>query len=293
MKKNIMILGVITLCLITFALLYRNNNQSLTKPQIISTIYPWHDAAEHITQGIAESGVIVPAGVEPHEYEPSALDVIKATQADLFIYNGGAIDTWAEKIAAERMQKGRRSFRAMDYVSKTKDPHIWLNPAFFLNVSRALGNTITILYPKQYNSILTNETNYFSRIEKLDSEYHLKLQSCTQNTIAVSHDAFRHMAQQYHFETVALSGISPEEEPSIKRLREVSKIVQEKKIRYIFFETLVSPKLANSIAAESNAVTLVLNPLEGLTSQQLKEGASYESVMKDNLKQLQIALECN
>jgi zinc transport system substrate-binding protein len=293
MKKIYMILGFIVACLIILSLLYRNRNQSLTKPQIISTIYPWHDAAQHIVRGIAESGVIVPAGVEPHEYEPSALDVINATQADLFIYNGGVIDAWSEKIVAERTQKGKKSFRALDYVSQTKDPHIWLNPAFFLNVSRALGNTITTLYPKEYNSVLKNETNYFSRIEKLDSEYNLTLQSCKKNTIAVSHDAFRHMAKQYNFETVAISGISPEEEPSIKRLREVSEIIKEKKIRYIFFETLVSSKLADSIAAESNASTLVLNPLEGLTTQQLKEGASYESVMKDNLKQLQIALECN
>jgi len=293
MKKTVIGIGVLAVCIVLGVFIYnRTTKRGLAKPLIVSTIYPWYDAASHISAKIAEVQVLVPAGVEPHEYEPTALDIIKANKADLFIYNGGMIDAWAERVAEERTKKGKLSFKAMDHVGKTMDPHIWLDPAQFLSVSRAMYTSLSILYKNQLGLITENTIHYVSDLNQLDREYQSGLGSCKKNTIAVSHDAFGHLAKRYNVKTISISGISPENEPSVKRMVEIARIVKEKNISYIFFETLISPKLATTVASETGASTLVLNPLEGLTAEEQNKGISYISTMKVNLKQLQIALEC-
>jgi zinc transport system substrate-binding protein len=112
------------------------------------------------------------------------------------------------------------------------------------------------------------------------------------NEIVVSHQAFNYLAKRYGFTTLYISGISPDEEPSPKRIAEIATLAKEKNIKYIFFETLVSPKIANTIASEIGAQTLILNPLEGLTADDIKTGKSYISIMKANLINLQKAMEC-
>jgi zinc transport system substrate-binding protein len=87
--------------------------------------------------------------------------------------------------------------------------------------------------------------------------------------------------------------LSPESEPSLQRFAELTKLVKEKKVSTIFFETLANPKLADTLVREVGAQSSVLNPIEGLTTEEQTAGKDYDIVMKENLHTLETALVCN
>ena len=129
-------------------------------------------------------------------------------------------------------------------------------------------------------------------MDELNKEFQTELAACTNRKIVVSHDAFSYLSNRYSFEIINIAGLSPEEEPSAKTLTEISNTVTENGIKYIFYETLVSSDLANTIADETGASTLVLNPLEGLTPEEISNGENYVSIMRNNLNNLKVAMEC-
>ena len=130
------------------------------------------------------------------------------------------------------------------------------------------------------------------KLDELDMMYKQGLSSCQRRDIVTAHVAFGYLAEAYGLNQIAIAGLSPDEEPSPAKLAEVAQFVKVRQIKYIFFESLVSPKLAETIASETGTKTLVLNPLEGLTPEDLASGKNYLTVMKDNLANLKVALEC-
>jgi zinc transport system substrate-binding protein len=132
-----------------------------------------------------------------------------------------------------------------------------------------------------------------SDLDQLNAEYKAGLSSCQKKDFVTSHAAFGYLAATYGINQIAISGVSPDEEPSSQKLAEVANLVKQKDIKIIFFESLVSPKLSETIASETGAKTMVLDPIEGITSNDLKVGHTYLTVMRDNLAALQDALQCN
>ena len=107
-----------------------------------------------------------------------------------------------------------------------------------------------------------------------------------------SHNAFTYLANRYDLNIVSISGLSPNEEPSPKRLAEIADFARQNNVKYIFFEMLVQPRLSETIAREVGAQTLVFNPLEGLTDEEIAQGENYLSVQRKNLSNLRTALDC-
>jgi zinc transport system substrate-binding protein len=126
----------------------------------------------------------------------------------------------------------------------------------------------------------------------LDIDFQTNLAACTNRKFITSHDAFGYLAERYKLEQLSIAGISPESEPSPRHLAELTALIKKEHIPYVFFETLVSPKFAQTLAQETGARTLTLNPLEGLTLEDKKHGADYMSIMKENLSHLKTALVC-
>ena len=137
-----------------------------------------------------------------------------------------------------------------------------------------------------------NAKNLMDRLAGLDLEFRTSLADCKQTNIVTSHSAFRYLASRYGLRQVSISGLSPDEEPSPRQLANVAQFAKMNNVKYIFFETLVSPKLAETVAREIGASVLVFNPLEGITHEEEAGGKDYFSVQKENLKNLKIALEC-
>jgi zinc transport system substrate-binding protein len=163
----------------------------------------------------------------------------------------------------------------------TADPHVWLDPVLFAQMSTRIGAAL-------HRSAASLKAD----LQKLDGEYRRRLRHCVRHEIVTSHAAFGYLAQRYGLKQVAITGLTPESEPSPKQLTDVIRLVKRTHATTVFFETLVSPRLADTVAREVGARTAVLDPIEGLTPAEQKSGADYLTLMRRNLANLRRALGC-
>jgi zinc transport system substrate-binding protein len=163
------------------------------------------------------------------------------------------------------------------------DPHVWLDPLRYAEQARQVGDALD----RQAQA-----NRFASRLGKLDADFERGLARCARKEIVTSHAAFGYLADRYGLEQIALTGTKPEAEPTARDLEGIVQEVERTGATTIFFETLVSPRLAETVARETGAKTAVLNPLEGLSQEELDEGKDYFSVMRENLATLRQALGC-
>jgi len=128
-------------------------------------------------------------------------------------------------------------------------------------------------------------------LDQLDQEFKNMVSQAAKKEFMTSHSAFSYLANRYGLEQVSISGLNPADEPSPAELKSLVEHVKEHNISYVMFETLVSPKVAEVIAKEAGVKTATLNPLEGLTEEDVKAGRDYLSIMRDNLETLKVALK--
>ncbi len=158
--------------------------------------------------------------------------------------------------------------------------------------AQKIARAIITIDPTNKNFYENNERNLEKRLDALDTSFQDGLRECQQKNFVTSHSAFGYIASRYGLKQIAISGLSPDQEPSPKELAQVAQFAKNNNVTYIFFETLISPKLSETVAREIGAKTLVFNPLEGLTKEDEAAGKDYFSVQQDNLANLRIALIC-
>lgn len=312
MKTNGVIISILGI-LVVGGLVYWGLQRKQATPnsqavQVVASFYPLAEFARHVGGNLVQVQTVVPAGSEPHDYEPTPQDVVGVHNASVFIYNGGGVDSWADKIAPELMQKGVRVINISDHVSHLAnpsiegkaaeepegpfDPHFWLDPVLAQEQVKVISEALIAVDPEHAVTYTAQSEAYIAQLQSLDQEYQSGLASCVRRDIVTSHAAFGYLAKRYNLTPINISGISPEEEPAPRTLSEIAQIAKQKNIKYIFFETLVSPKLAQTIALEIGAKTIAFNPLEGITDEERQAGKDYLSLMRDNLQSLRIAMEC-
>ena len=260
---------------------------------IVVTFYPLADFAKRVGGDLVTVTNITPAGAEPHEYEPTPRDIAGVYGAKLFIMNGLGVDAWADKISSDVSAQGVTILRMNEHVDVlSADPHMWLDPMNAMKEVDAIAEALITLDPIHADQYRANRDRAKAELADLDREYTQGLATCEQREIMTTHNAFGYLAHRYHFTTWYILGLSPEEDPSPQTIARMVDISKAQRIRYIFFETLVSPKLAQTVATEIGAETLVLNPIEGLTDAEVRDGKNYMSVMRENLANLRRALVC-
>jgi zinc transport system substrate-binding protein len=270
------------------------------KIKVVASFYPLAHFAEQVGKAHIEVTNITPAGAEPHDYEPTPKEIASIYTAKLLITNGAGLDIWADKIKPDLQAQGVEVATMSDQFQLLKgadeesvtDPHIWLDPALAEKEVTIIRDALIKVDPQSESDYRKNADDYIAQITSLDKQYSEGLAQCTTRDVVTSHAAFGYMAKHYNLNQIAIAGISPEEEPSSQRMAQIAQLAKEKNIKYIFFETLVSPKLADTIATEVGAKTIVFNPLEGLTDDEIKSGKTYISVMQENLSSLRTALQC-
>jgi zinc transport system substrate-binding protein len=140
-----------------------------------------------------------------------------------------------------------------------------------------------------------NATALRSQLEQLDAEFQAGLDDCASTDLVTSHESFGYLAQRYGLSQIGITGLSPDEEPSPARLAEVTDFVNANDVRTIYFETLVDPSIAETVASETGASTAVLDPLEGLDIDGTGDpaGGDYLAVMRANLETLRAGQGCS
>lgn len=301
-RKTIFFILILTLAIVSIWLFLRSDrtNFSTDVVTVVTSFYPLAEFAQAVGSDYAQVINITRAGVEPHDYEPSPRDIATSYTGDIFIFNGGGLDPWAEKIQSKLIQQGVLVINMTENLELMKmregiegtDPHIWLDPVFAQQEVMIIRDAFKKVDPQSSETYEANAAKYISRLSTLDQKFRSDLATCTSRDVVTSHDAFHYVAKRYDFNVIPIAGLSPEAEPSTKKIAEIANVAREKNIQYIFFETLVSPKLAETIASEIGAQTLVFNPIEGLTEEELAAGKNYLSVMEENLENLKKALQC-
>lgn len=274
-----------------FFLIGKERDATNTKRlKVTTSFYPLQYVTERIGGEYVSVTNLTPVGSEPHDFEPSTRDIVALEEQDLIVLSGGGLEGYAKKI--QDTAKTRVLLVGEKLMSDPKDPHVWLDPVLYAKQAETVGTMLMKLDPANAKTYEANMKWLVDDLERLDEEFVTGLNNCKQKNIVTSHSAFGYLAKRYGLKQVALAGLSPDEEPSSKTLSEITAFAKDNDIHYIFFEELVSPQIAQTIADEIGAGTLVFSPLEGLTKDEVLNGKTYLSVQRENLENLKKALSC-
>jgi zinc transport system substrate-binding protein len=270
--------------------------------KVVASFYPLAEAAQQVGGDRVEVTNLTPAGVEPHDLEidPDQVDAI--LDADVVLYLGEDFQPAVADIAGD--QDGAIDLLAdldLDEASAgdgdghdegAVDPHFWLDPTLMSEAVGQIEAALADVSPDDADTFAANAAGYEDELTVLDDEMAAGLTGCDSDQIVTSHAAFHYLAERYDLAQVAVAGLSPEAEPDPDRLGELADLIDDEGITTVFYETLVTPDVAETLAREADVDTAVLNPLEGLSDDEVDAGADYLSVMRDNLGALSAALGC-
>ncbi|MGW2544426.1 metal ABC transporter substrate-binding protein [Kitasatospora sp. NPDC001574] len=274
------------------------------KLNVVASFYPMEFLATQIGGEHVKVTGLTAAGVEPHDLELTAKQVANVKKADAVVYLKGlqpTVDkavadsgakhkvdaTAASPLEGHHLAEGHSEGDGHDHDEAAGDPHIWLDPTRYAAVAKSVGAELAKADPAHAADYQKNTDELVGRLTTLDQEFRDGLKDVRTRTFVTSHAAFGYLAEHYGLTQVAINGVDPESEPTPARLADVQKAAKENGVTTIFFETLVSPKLADTVAKDLGLKTAVLDPLEGV-----KDPAkdTYLTVMKQNLTNLQAAL---
>ncbi len=222
-------------------------------------------------------------------------------EADLVLYIKGfqpAVDEAVEQQAADRaidVSAGLALLPGEEHADEepadgATDPHVWLDPANMATIGDVIGQRVSDLVPGAAEAVTTDTASFRTAMTALGADFTDALAQCASRELVVSHEAFGYLAQAFGFTQVGLSGMSPEAEPSPARMKEVADLVRADGVTTIYYETLVDPKVAQTVADETGAATAVLDPIEGLAPD---AAGDYESIMRQNLATLVAGQSCS
>jgi zinc transport system substrate-binding protein len=273
------------------------------KFQVVTAFYPLQFLSERIGGDVVGVTNLTKPGVEPHDIELTPRQVGDVAEAGLAVYIKGfqpAVDQAIDLEAKDRafdaasvvplLTPGGDDEHGHEHEEAAggEDPHIWLDPVRYATIAGKLAERLGQADPAHAGGYTARADALIGELEALNTEFATALKTCERRELVTSHTAFAYLAERYDLHQVGITGISPEAEPSPQRLAAVAKEARETGTTTIYFETLVSPAVAETLAREVGAKTAVLDPLEGLVDQK----GDYFTVMRQNLAALTAGLGC-
>ncbi len=270
------------------------------KPLVVASFYPIAEAAQEVGKSHVTVTDLTAPGVEPHDLELTPRQLEDVAEADVVLYLGGgfqpAIEDAIGDAQGDVVDVGAgipRDAAPQGDDGLSTDPHVWLDPVRYERIVATTASALERADPQDRAAFERNAEAFTLRLEQLSDDYATGLSTCERHQIVTTHAAFGYLADRYGLTQEAISGLSPDAEPTPQRLAELKTIVERDHVTTIFTEELVSPKVADTLASETGATTEVLSPLESLTESELAAGDDYVSVMRSNLAKLEAALGCS
>jgi zinc transport system substrate-binding protein len=294
-----------------------DKSSRMQRLKVVTTLFPLYDFARQVGRERSEVILLLPPGVEPHSFEPKPGDVLKVQSADLFIYTGSEMEPWAERFvksigtdrlivvdAGEGIIGEEKTHKILEngtskgasgeqHYHDNVDPHVWLDFSNAQKLVDAIVDGFVRKDPDHRDYYIGNAQDYKQRLAKLDVEYQRTLVTCKKRIIIHGgHFAFNYLAKRYHLAYVSAYSGSPDAEPTARRLIELKNQVRRYDVHYIFYEELITPRVAEIIANETGARMLKLNGAHNVTREELDRGTTFTEIMEQNLQNLRIGLEC-
>jgi len=304
------------------------------------SFYPMYEFTNNVAGDLANVHTLVPAGMEPHDWEPTPQDIANIEKADVLVYNGAGMESWIDQVTdslsnskliqveashgIDLLEGSEEDEHDHEHADTTDthdhadeatteehdhdhdaeaeeghthdhnhgglDPHVWLSPALAVKEVRNIEAGLAQAAPEHAEQFKQNADAYIAKLEALDQDFKAAVADSKRKDFITQHAAFGYLAQEYGLQQVPIAGLSPEQEPSAAQMASVIDFAKEHQVKTIFFETLVSSKVSETIASEVGAKTAVLNPIEGLTEEEIAAGKDYIGVMRENLEALKLAL---
>ncbi|MFD2116083.1 metal ABC transporter solute-binding protein, Zn/Mn family [Paenibacillus yanchengensis] len=292
--------------------------QAIDTLSVVTSFYPLYFLATEIGGEHVQVTNLIPTGVEPHDWAPKSKEVKKLTDAALFLYHGVGLEGWVDSFIRGLPQQSTVQIKQMsegitlidgdvsegeadhghDHGEDTGnshthaiDPHTWVSPKSVIQLAENVKNSLVEVDPAHQADYEKNYKVLQEKLQAMDQRYEEELGKVSKRHIVVSHQAFAYLARDYNLVQKSIMGLNPEAEPLAQDILRIAKFVKEENVQYIFFEELISDDLAQMLAAEAGAKTMVLHPLEGLTKKQEKEGENFLTLMERNLHNLTQALQ--
>jgi zinc transport system substrate-binding protein len=274
-----------------------NSNQQFTttdssKLQVISSFYTLHEFSQNVGQEKVDVTLLVPVGVEPHDWGPTIKDVQRMQKSDLIIINGIGFENWVNNLDETDYQGVIvdtsneilvKNF-GQEHANTSGDPHVWLNPIYAKIQVQNIANAFSNSDPKNQQYYQLNAAKYIEQLDTLDSKIRNELSNCSHDFVAF-HDAFSYFADEYNLnQHTIISSNVPHGEATAKTLEDVISTARELNIKVIFSEENVNTRTSEIIANEIDGKVLVLSPLE------IFSDGTYISKMTENLNNLKEAL---
>lgn len=321
MKKFlILILILIILVSVVIGIVILNTKKETkdnNKLQIIATLFPQYDFVKQIGKDKVDVTLLLPAGVETHTYEPTPKDITNINNADLFIYTGENMEPWAQTIVKaidsntdildvsknieliNQEEFEKTNSKSLDEETEYEeheehayDPHIWLNPKYAIKMCENIRDTLCILDKENSNYYIKNTEEYIAKLIKLDSDIGQVVKLGKRNKIAFGGSfAYAYFIERYNLDFItAYSSCGEEAEPSVAQVKKVVDYIKQNNIPVIFYQELTQGNVAKTIAEETNAIPMIFNTIHNISKEDIENGVTYLSVMKQNLENLKQAL---
>lgn len=306
MKKALILVALLLAVFVGEMLMFENDTKAKdTNPYIAVTNFAIYEIANTIAGNHIEVKKLVPFGVETHTYIPSVKVIAELSKAELFVFNGLGMEPWIKteypnqmdmskfvklKHSAEEDEDHEHGHEGHEHAHEDEDPHYWLDIQNMILMTEALTKELKKHFPQYEQEFADNSKVYIEKLKALELEYSKVLEHCSRREIVVNHNAFAYLGERYAFDSHSITGLSPDEQASAKKMKEITDLLSREKFSTIFFESFVSPKLAQTIAKETGVKLESLQPLANVTQEEAKKG--YVGLMRENLYKLAAAMEC-
>lgn len=312
MKKALLLLALCLCCCLTA----QADEASLS---IMAVNFPAFDIARAIAGDQAEVRMLLPPGSESHSYEPTPQDIIAIQNADLFLYTGGGSDAWLEDIVASMGDDAPRTFRLCDSVTLLHeettesmehrhkhdehceeeghhhvelDEHVWTSPKNVMLIAQDLCHALSAIAPESAPVLEANLADYLAELSALDRTFE-EIVATAKRDLIIFGDRFpfRYFAAAYGLTyDAAFPGCSEDAEPSVRTVISLVDEVRKNQIPVVFYIEFSSRRTADILCEETGAKPLLLHSCHNVSAEEIAEGATYLSLMKQNAQALKEAL---
>lgn len=323
MKKTIISLLILTIFILSVVIFSntKNNmetiNENSDKIKIVTTIFPIYDFINNIGGDKVDVSMLIPSGVDVHDYEPTPQDIILINESDLFIYMGEDIEYWVKNIidSLDKEVKIIDVTKGIDLIEKEKfeethnihdtyehnqhehesekyDTHIWLDPKKSMEMVNNISKELCKFDSENKNFYEINTQNYLNKLKSLDDDFSNLIKNNNKKIAFGGPFSYSYFVDRYSLEFVsAYESCGENSEPSVFKLKEVIDQMNENNIKVIFYKEFSSANIAKTISEETGASMLEFNSIHTVSQEDLEKHVSYISLMRKNFENLKIALE--
>lgn len=307
MRKKLSIVIIIVVTAVLGAALALSASHPTLPPsgngplKVLVTFYPIYDFTRNVGGDRINTSILVPETVDVHDFEPTPSAVYQVATADVLIFNGAGLEPWISQVLAA----GNNSKLVVVDTSqginllpvppefqrenRTVDPHIWLDPVLAKQQVQNILNGLIKADPSDANYFTANAQVYEAKLDNINTQIINATTNGKTRYFVTFHEAFAYFAKQYNLTQIPISGPF-EEEPTPSDIANVIAAIHQYHLLYVGYESLENPAISQSIASQTNATLILMNPIEGLTAAEQSAGANYLVLMENNLKAMELAL---